>query len=702
MSRKSVSQACRRMFCPWAIFLFCVLIGTAGFSDLVLAAEGQREGGEVALGLHEAVDLALRGMDTTGPEIARWRLKEEEGRLWPTLSAQGRAWAYNGLVAAQPGGATFLPGTNYLGYNAGLELDYDILQLLGSRLRIRGIEAEGQASRFRLTQQQCESALKVSGAYLTLLSERESLGYFDQLRREQIAFLKQQEAKFAENAIPMIEVVRARSQVVSADRESLAARRRAASAELELRRLTGLKPEDRIVLAFDPGEVDLSFITARGLKGLLDLAKDANPRLLGANAESESARWQTQAAHSVNYPRLNLSMFYGYGEDQVYHPDSTSSGARYSVYLTLNIPLFDGGVRRAQIVQSELRAESQQREERRTAAETKNQVEDAYWSFLEREQARDLLEQQIRLADDEFKQASARAGAGLAPPGEPLAVLTRLVRLKQDLARTRADAAAMGIGLALAVGRNPFIVPPPSSASSLRGQIPARPVAFTSGSQITVQAISLDDHTAGVPVSTDQSAITAAMTGRPEPLSPASTENPMRSADGFAAPEGRADQLEPGIGEVEEGSGYDARAANSPPERLDNKMEQIVPSASAAPPPPNPPAQAQPAQVLEGIRVTHGEGSTMVMILSTGKIAKYVGYQLRNPPRFVIELQELLEAKADLARPLLINTPQLKGIRIGRHPDKTRIVFDLPRQSATQPQVTPRDDGLLVILGSAQ
>ena len=275
MSRKTVSQACKTMSCPWAVLFLCVLIGTAGFSHLVLAAEGEQER-EIILGLREAVDLALQRMDTTGPEIMRWRLKEEEGRLWPTLSVQGRTWAYNGLVAAQPGGNTFLPGTNYLGYSAGLGLDYDLLQLFGTRLRIQGIEADERASRFRLTQSQSEDALRVSGAYLTLLSERESLGYFDQLRREQLAFLKQQEAKFAEDAIPMIEVVRARSQVISSDRESLAARRRAASVELELRRLTGLKPEERIALAFDPEDVDLSFITARGLKGLLDLARDAN------------------------------------------------------------------------------------------------------------------------------------------------------------------------------------------------------------------------------------------------------------------------------------------------------------------------------------------------------------------------------------------------------------------------------------------
>jgi hypothetical protein len=88
--------------------------------------------------------------------------------------------------------------------------------------------------------------------------------------------------------------------------------------------------------------------------------------------------------------------------------------------------------------------------------------------------------------------------------------------------------------------------------------------------------------------------------------------------------------------------------------------------------------------------------------LSNGRIAGYVGYQLHNPPRFVIDLQEVLEAKADLSKPLLVNTPQLKRIRVGLHSDKVRIVFDLPPHSATELRIISIDNGLQVILPQAQ
>jgi len=422
-------------------------------------AAGETGEAEVVLGLRDAAQLALPGLDRTGPELAKWKLREEQGRLWPTLSLRGR-YSYDSSDIVSGSDQTILgAGTGVQRYGGDLVLSYNLLQFLETGPRIEAARADERATILRLTQDETDRLQRTADSYLALLAEQEVLASLEDLRREHRAFVRQQESRFAADVIPMIDLVRARSQVVSVDREGLASKRKAAAAELALRKLTGLRPEQRIRLVFQSEQIDLAFIRARGLPGLLELARESNPRLRAATATVESARWQAAATRrALYYPSLLLSTSYGYGQDEIFtDPATRSSDFRYSIFLTLGLTLFDGGVRQAQVAQSDLRVESRLREASLAAEDVKTQIEDAYWSFVEREQAVELLEEQVSLAEDEMAQATVRADAGLAPAGEPLGVLTRLARLKQDLARARAEAQVKGIGLALLVGRNPFV-----------------------------------------------------------------------------------------------------------------------------------------------------------------------------------------------------------------------------------------------------
>ena len=115
-------------------------------------------------------------------------------------------------------------------------MSYNFLQFLESGPRIRGALVEERAAVLRLNQTQSERIVRVVEAYLALLSEQEALAGLDRLRREYTAHLAKQEAALAIDQVPAIEIVRARSQLIAIEREGLALTRRAASAELDLRK----------------------------------------------------------------------------------------------------------------------------------------------------------------------------------------------------------------------------------------------------------------------------------------------------------------------------------------------------------------------------------------------------------------------------------------------------------------------------------
>ena len=127
--------------------------------------------------------------------------------------------------------------------------------------------------------------------------------------------------------IPMVKLIQAQKQLISQDREILAVKGEAAMAELELRKLIGLKPSQPIALAFDPQEIDLAFVKAEGLPGLLSMVREGNRRLLTADAAVEGARWRAAAARSLRYPTLSLRSSFGLRRDDI--SDGTAFGSAF-------------------------------------------------------------------------------------------------------------------------------------------------------------------------------------------------------------------------------------------------------------------------------------------------------------------------------------------------------------------------------------
>ncbi|HEV8540227.1 MAG TPA: type IV pilus secretin PilQ [Nitrospiraceae bacterium] len=102
-----------------------------------------------------------------------------------------------------------------------------------------------------------------------------------------------------------------------------------------------------------------------------------------------------------------------------------------------------------------------------------------------------------------------------------------------------------------------------------------------------------------------------------------------------------------------------------------------------------------PARTMIKVEVERGEGEAIVVIHGDGTFT----YDVRplNHDRLVVDLAHV---SSPLRLPVLsVDHPLLKQIRVGHHPDKIRLVLDLPRQSTYS--VRPGSNSLVVRLTPA-
>ena len=103
---------------------------------------------------------------------------------------------------------------------------------------------------------------------------------------------------------------------------------------------------------------------------------------------------------------------------------------------------------------------------------------------------------------------------------------------------------------------------------------------------------------------------------------------------------------------------------------------------------------SRPAEKITAIQpITYGE-ELKVYIIGDGSITKYNVFTLTDPARVVLDLMgvELAAGKATVPP----SDPLVKGIRMGTHPDKVRVVFDLIPAAGLPYRITSVGDRLVV------
>ena len=121
---------------------------------------------------------------------------------------------------------------------------------------------------------------------------------------------------------------------------------------------------------------------------------------------------------------------------------------------------------------------------------------------------------------------------------------------------------------------------------------------------------------------------------------------------------------------------------------------ETAPEMEAAATPASSGERSRPAKKITAIQpITYGE-ELKVYIIGDGSITKYNVFTLTDPARVVLDLMgvELAAGKATVPP----SDPLVKGIRMGSHPDKVRVVFDLIPAAGLPYHLTSVGDRLVV------
>jgi hypothetical protein len=102
----------------------------------------------------------------------------------------------------------------------------------------------------------------------------------------------------------------------------------------------------------------------------------------------------------------------------------------------------------------------------------------------------------------------------------------------------------------------------------------------------------------------------------------------------------------------------------------------------------------QPARNITAIKSIKADEGLRVYILADGSLAQYNALHLTSPARLVLDFMKVKSAKVKSAQSL--KGLLAKKIRVGVHPDKVRVVFDLIPEKGLPYQITLGDDRLVV------
>lgn len=294
--------------------------------------------------LRKVVGIALlenRSLRASAAAVERARAQHRitEADRIPDLNAGASA------SRQRAGGVT----TSSYSVNLGLaSYEIDFFNRLGS--------LEGAALARYLAQQETQRSARlslvaeVSNAWLTLAAEQQRLALAQQLRDSQQRTLSLTEQRHQLGAASGLERARARTAFEAARGEATRAQTAVTQARLQLELLAGQPLPGDLV----PDAQDLQALTALpaippGLPAEVLLQR---PDLRAAEQQLQAAAFDIGAARAARFPRLTLTASAGTRSPELDGLFKSGTGF-WSLLPQLDLPIFDGGARAAQVDASE-------------------------------------------------------------------------------------------------------------------------------------------------------------------------------------------------------------------------------------------------------------------------------------------------------------------------------------------------------------
>lgn len=405
-----------------------------GAALAVAGAAGTARAQEVpALTLPQAVAAALEqnpriAVAAGAVRSADARLAAARAALLPGVSATvGAGTSGTGAGSSTSGSARI--GASYTIYDAGVR-----------EAQIRQAEAQAESAREALAVTQAAVAEDAATAYMALVTAEAVVAVREQALEQARTQLRAAEAGVRAGTVPQADVVRAQSQVATAEFNLIDARGTVDTRRSALLVLLN-RPAGAAVRVVAPGAVPPMEVTAAQ-------AADAalrRPEVRQAEADLRAAEAGLRAAQAA--AGVAVSVDAGYGVSL-----GSSAAGSWSTGISASVPLFDGGRLAAQVAAARAAVESAAVQLAQTRLQMQHQAQQALTQFATSLARATAADRAAAAAREAFRAAEGRYAAGVGTVVEVETARTELVSAEVALRQAQADQWTTLVALRRALG----------------------------------------------------------------------------------------------------------------------------------------------------------------------------------------------------------------------------------------------------------
>lgn len=330
--------------------------------------------------LQEQALAANQDLKAAAARVTQARALQSGARseFFPTLDAGFGPTRQRASNAAQglPADAPNSPATLWRA-QAGLSYEVDLFGRIASDVDAATADAQQSAALFHSVQLALQADV-AQGYFLIrrLDAEQELYRGTVQLRGKTLDLVQR---RYAEGDISELDVARAKSELASAQSESLGVARLRAAAEHALAILLGKTPAE-----FSIAPRPLQRVAVGIPAGLPSSLLERRPDIAAAERAMAAANARIGAAQAAFFPRLNITGALGYESSQLgdlFQWSSRSFLLGPLVGTMLSLPIFDGGQRQAGLDRARARYEEDVARYRQTVLSAFREVEDGLSSL---------------------------------------------------------------------------------------------------------------------------------------------------------------------------------------------------------------------------------------------------------------------------------------------------------------------------------
>lgn len=272
--------------------------------------------------------------------------------------------------------------------------------------RLRSAAENEKAANFSVQDARELVVLVVGNEYLLVLEDAARLDTAKaQLATAQAIFQQAQDMKRA-GVVPGIDVLRAQVQMQEQQQRVLSAENQVEKQRMSLGRTIGFPPAQQFELT---DKVPYAPLPEINLDQELARAYTRRPEYLAAESRVRAAELEVKAAHEEHLPTLDLNGDYG-----VIGPSPGSARQTFTVAAGVRIPVFAGGVVRADVLQAQSNLNQLKSQLEDLHARIEFEVRSALLDVRTSNDQVTVAQQSIDLAGEQLKQAQDRFRSGVS------------------------------------------------------------------------------------------------------------------------------------------------------------------------------------------------------------------------------------------------------------------------------------------------